>query len=254
MRKVITTLLIFAALILSSVSAFAADAKAAYEKGAMLYGKGEYRAAVEEYTKAAAAEKSTEIYYNLGNCYYRLSEYPEARLAWERALRLDPSYSDARYNLKIVVAKIKFSGAQPQSFISSWARDFVYSRNIADWTLYALISFALMLTCFLVYYFGGRLSLRKGAFAVCIIALIALVTTLTCSIVQTVNGDAPTDAIVLRAGDIRQSPSPHAKALQHILPGAKIRLTRDNSVKGWRQISLDGDQKGWIDASTIGLI
>ena len=91
MRKVITTLLIFAALILSSVSAFAADAKAAYEKGAMLYGKGEYRAAVEEYTKAAAAEKSSEIYYNLGNCYYRLSEYPEARLAWERALRLDPS-------------------------------------------------------------------------------------------------------------------------------------------------------------------
>lgn len=230
------------------------NAGAAYNKGIELYEKNEYRAAAAEFSKAAEDVKSPEIYYNLGNCYYRLNEYPQARLAWERALGIDPSYSDARYNLSIVVAKLKYSGAQPQSFIYSWAHHFVYSRNTASWTKYAFIAFVLMLVFFLVYYFGGRLTVRKAAFSLSALSALCFALSLTCSIVRTADGDKPTEAIVLSPGDVRQSPSPNSKTLTRIQPGAKIRLTDDGSVRGWRQIRLEGDQKGWISDSAIGLI
>ncbi len=233
---------------------YAASPRESYEKGCALYSKNEYRAAAKQFEEASQSIRSTDIQYNLGNCYYRLNDYPRARLAFERAVRIDPSNSDAKYNLRITAAKIKYAGAQPQSFISSWWHDLLHSRSIAQWTAYALVCFALMLACVLLYFFGNALWMRKGAFFAGLALVFVMAVSLICAGILTSQGDTPTEAIVLQQSDIRQSPSANSKNLQHILPGAKIRLITESSVKGWQQVSLGGGQKGWISTENIGLI
>lgn len=233
---------------------YAASPRECYEKGCALYSKNEYRDAAKQFEEASQSIRSTDIQYNLGNCYYRLNDYPHARLAYERAVSIDPSNSDAKYNLKITVAKIKYAGAQPQSFISSYAHDFLHSNSIARWAVYSLVGFALVLMCTLLYFFGNALWLRKGAFFGGLILTFVTALSLVCAGILTVQGGEPTEAIVLQQIHIRQSPSGNSKSLQQILPGAKIKITSESSVKGWKQVSLDGGQKGWIPTAAIGLI
>lgn len=239
---------------LFAVSIRAASPQESYENGCALYSKNEFRAAAKEFENAAKSIRSSDIQYNLGNCYYRLNDYPRARLAFERAVRIDPSNYDAKYNLKITAAKIKYAGAQPQSFISSWWHDLLHSRSIAQWTAYALVCFALTLACVLLYFFGNALWMRKGAFFGGLALVFVMAVSLICAGILTSQGDMPSEAIVLQQSDIRQSPSANSKTLRHILPGAKIRLITGSSVKGWQQVSLDGGQKGWISTESIGMI
>lgn len=249
---------IFAVILLAAFTAMQAGAArhvgGAYGNGLELYAKGEFRAAAAQIEKAAAEVRSSDIQYNLGNCYYRLNDYPRARLAYERAVRIDPSNSDAKYNLRIVVAKIKQSGATSISFISSWLRDFVRSLSVGSWGALALAAFALTLICALLYLFGSSLRLRKAAFALGLLMLFFTATCATCFHLQASEVDNPTEAIVITAADVRQSPSQNARVLTHILPGEKIRVAADSGVKGWRQITYAGGQKGWISTAEIGLI
>ena len=75
---------------------YAASPRECYEKGCALYSKNEYRDAAKQFEEASQSIRSTDIQYNLGNCYYRLNDYPHARLAYERAVSIDPSNSDAK--------------------------------------------------------------------------------------------------------------------------------------------------------------
>lgn len=230
-----------------------------YTNGCRLYSEGEYRAAEQEFKALAAETESSDIYYNLGNCYFRLNDYPRARWAYERAVRVNPSNVDVKYNLKLTIAKLKSAGVQPQSFISNWADSFVYSRSIAGWTILALALFAVILGCILTFMFAGRIWMRKGAFAVASVSLLFMVVAFVAAGVQTYKADRPSEAIVLQGGDVKQSPSVNSQAVTRVTPGEKVRLTDDSSSGGahvgaWRQVALGGGQKGWLLTSSIGVI
>ena len=81
---------------------FSSDNRAAFEKGNQLYREGSYRKAIDAYTGIVESGMvSSEVYYNLGNCYYKLAEIGRAVLSYERALRLAPGDEDVKANLAI---------------------------------------------------------------------------------------------------------------------------------------------------------
>ena len=72
------------------------------EVGDSAYANGDYQAAIDVYQAILADNSvSPEIFYNLGNAYYKTSEIGKAILNYERALLLDPSDSDIRFNLEL---------------------------------------------------------------------------------------------------------------------------------------------------------
>lgn len=235
-----------------------ADASARYANGCRLYSEGEYRAAEGEFRAAAAGAESSDIYYNLGNCYFRLNDYPHARWAYERAVRVNPSNADAKYNLRLTIAKLKSAGVQPQSFISSWAEKIVYSHGVAGWAVLALILFTVALGGLLVFLFAGRIWMRKGAFALAAVSLLLTAVAFAAAGVQTYKAGNPSEAIVLQGGEVKQSPSANSQAVTRVTPGEKVNLTNDASggedVGAWREVALGGGQKGWLPSSSIGVI
>lgn len=236
----------------------ASDAPARYANGCRLYSEGEYRAAVGEFKAAAAGVESSDIYYNLGNCYFRLNDYPHARWAYERAVRVSPSNADAKYNLRLTIAKLKSAGVQPQSFISSGFNTFVYSHGVAGWAVWALALFTIALVCVLAFLFAGRIWMRKGAFALAAVSILLMIVAFVAAGVQTYKAGRPSEAIVLQGGEVKQSPSANSRAVTRVTPGEKVNLTSNASdgvgVGGWREVALGGGQKGWIPSSSIGII
>jgi tetratricopeptide (TPR) repeat protein len=73
-----------------------------FEQGNEAYQSGNYLKAIEYYNQIIDnGYQTSEVYYNLGNAYYKLKNIPEAILNYERALKVDPSDEDSEFNLRI---------------------------------------------------------------------------------------------------------------------------------------------------------
>jgi Ca-activated chloride channel family protein len=81
-----------------------------YNRGVALYSLGRYADAREALLKATATQDRTlkgRSFYNLGNALYKLKKYKDAALAYQRALRQQPSHQAAKWNLELALRQIE---------------------------------------------------------------------------------------------------------------------------------------------------
>ena len=114
MRKISTA--IFAVLLFALFSAHFASAKPAsdldnaetlFAAGNEYYEQGAYVLAIDEYNKILeTGYESANVYYNLGNAYFKSGDSAQAVISYERAKRLNPGDSDLTSNYKFVRANI----------------------------------------------------------------------------------------------------------------------------------------------------
>jgi len=65
------------------------------------YAEGDHASALQLFDSVATVYSSTTLYYNLGNCHFKLGDIPRAILNYERALRLEPGAEDVQANLDL---------------------------------------------------------------------------------------------------------------------------------------------------------
>lgn len=143
------------------------------------YESEDYRSAVELYNNAAETEGvSSDLYYNLGNAYYRCGKISQSILAYERALRLDPTNTDARINLDFVNSRIVDKKGETGSFISNTIEKVANAMHSNTWAWIALVMFAVTIGCIAAYFFSGTIILKKlgffGGILVFILSLVAI--------------------------------------------------------------------------------
>ena len=116
---------------------------------------------------------SAEILYNLGNCYYRMGELGKAILSYERALRLDPTFDDARNNLEFVNSKIADRAGERGTFMGNALDSVANSAKSNTWSWLAFAFFVITLTGVVAYIFSSQVAVRKIGFFGGIVAFIA---------------------------------------------------------------------------------
>ena len=78
-----------------------------YENGMDSYRRGQYDLAIQEFESILSNNwDSPELYYNLGNAFYRSGNIAGAVWAFESCLKLSPTHQDAIYNLKLANLKV----------------------------------------------------------------------------------------------------------------------------------------------------
>lgn len=145
------------------------------ETAAAAYAKGDYQQAAECYTKLLKVGESAELYYNLGNCEYRLGNITQSIIAYERALRLNPGDSDTRYNLQFLRGKtIDKVVPVDEMFFVTWYHSLQNLMSIDAWAILAVSAFVLALILILAYLFGSNILLRKIGFFGALVGLLIL--------------------------------------------------------------------------------
>ena len=146
----------------SPLTSLAAATKAEADSA---YVRGEYQQAINDYEALLKQGASADLYYNLGNAYYRTENIPQAILNYERALLLSPGDRDIRFNLQIARSKT-FDKIVPESemFFVTWYRSLVSMMSVDGWARTALIALGLTIILLLVYLFSDKLWLRKVGF------------------------------------------------------------------------------------------
>lgn len=255
LRKVVTVVTLLLSLG-ASMNIQAKDLDSLWTAGVQAYTDGKFSDASAAWTSIEeSGQKSAKLYYNLGNAWFKQGNYPKAILNYERALRLDPSYSDDRYNLEFtsnfVQDKIE---PVPEFILKSVARKVCYVMGSNAWAVIFLVLLAAALVMGLLFLLGSSVGKRRAGFYCGIVLLLLSAGALSFSIWQKSDSVKTDTAIVMSpVSSVKSSPSSgSSKDLFVIHEGTKVTIL--DEVGTWRNISLADGRQGWIPASDIEII
>ena len=216
------------------------------------YSKGNYQQAIKDYEELLKAGESAEIYYNLGNAYYRTENITRAVLSYERALLLNPADDDIRFNLQMARSKtIDKITPESEMFFFTWYRSLVNLMTIDGWAHLAIASIILTLILALVYLFAGHLTLRKIGFYGGVLFLIIFLLSNLFAFQQKQMLMKRNGAIVTAPSvTIKKTPVTNSADQGVIHEGTRVDII-DDTMRDWKEIHLADGREGWIPATQI---
>jgi tetratricopeptide (TPR) repeat protein len=238
-----------------SVAGLSAQTDSLLVGGQAAYAKGDYAQAADFYKRAIAAHgESAEVYYNLGNAYYKANQIAPAILAYERALLIDPGDADIRFNLNMArqrtVDKIEPVG---EFFLSRWLGD-VQDMGAADsWAKLGLAAFLLMLACLAVFFFAKRrLPKQIGAYALLPLLVIVVMANVFAHDQKAKRLRHDAAIVFAPTVSVKSSPNESGTDLFVLHEGAKVAIK--SSLGDWREIRLADGNVGWMPAKDMEII
>ena len=220
------------------------------------YVEGRWADAVADYELISGMGlESAALYCNTGDAWFKDGNIPMAILFYERALKLDPSYSDARYNLELLNSTIQDRiDIVPEFILKVWAKDICYIMDSDAWAVWFLVFVALTLGLVLLFLLAPTAAGRRTGFFTGIVTLLFAVSSLSFSIWQRNDYMDADSAIVMRpVTSVKSSPSAEASKDLFILhEGTKVRIL--DTVGKWNNISLADGRQGWLPSDDLAVI
>ena len=217
----------------------------------------------EDFAKAAqiyqsllsANGGSAQLYFNLGNCYYRQDSIARAILCYERARLLDPSDDDVRFNLEMARSKTvdRVMPANDMFFVSLF-NSLVRSLTIHTWTWIAILCFILMLVAIAAYLFLPSLTGKKTGFAIAIIALLVCLFANIAANQQLHQMENRSNAVIMTPSVVvKSTPSASGTDLFILHEGTRVGIV-DDTMNEWMEIRMNDGKQGWIHRSEAEVI
>ena len=238
---------------LQQISSSLEDATKA--EGDSAYMKNDYASAIQIYEALLNRGEAADIYYNLGNSYYKAGDIAKAILNYERALLLQPGNGDIRANLEIARSKtVDKVEPVPEIFFVSWTKSLINSMSVDSWAVCGVVCFILLIVSLYLFIFSKQIVLKKAGF---ISGIVFLAVTILANVFANQQKDELTNrnsAIVINPSvTVRSTPSESGPSLFILHEGHKVGV-KDGSMKDWKEIRLEDGKVGWVPASAIEII
>jgi tetratricopeptide (TPR) repeat protein len=243
-----TIVLFFGLLVFGSVNATMPEdsAQVIMQEANKLYESSEYMLAIDLYKKIEADYRSPVLFYNIGNCYFKTGNLPEAIVYYERSLKYDPENQNTLANLqqvnKLITDDIQ---AMPQTAVSQWWYNFTRNKSINFWanlSIYFMIAgfLILLLTILRTPNFIRKFSMLIGS-------LLIIAGIFTFFLANTAKNNIENDnyAIIFTPKvDVMSEPKDDGSRLFVIHDGLKVDIISENNE--WYEIQLANGAIGWI--------
>ncbi len=224
-------------------------------KGNEAYSHGDYEAAADAYEVILATGlQSAELYYNLGNAYYRQEELGQAILNYERALRLNPHFRDARENLDLCYSKTE-DGIEslPQIFLVQWAQAIVNWFSPTGWLVAIIILFALLGALVVIFFVSSDYGWRKRSLFLSILVSLLLLLAVAFTIASHVKFNHHNRAIVTSPMIVVKS-SPEAHSIDKMILHEGTPVEIEETLGDWHKIHIANGNTGWVEQDDITII
>ena len=252
MRRIASALLL---LCLLAARAPGQSPEQLFQQGNMQYQQGKLAEARQIYEGLLVrGYVSGELYYNLGNAYYKSGDVARAILSFERALKLMPNDDDLRHNLQLanlmITDKIE---PTPRLFIWDYWDSIKQSMSLQGMTWLMYVFFVLTIGSIVVVvlsrtYRARRLAFTYGA-ANGLIFLFLLVV-----LGSRVSDLSARDRAIVTAGitTVKNSPDPKSSDAFVLHGGVKVQIT--DLLSGWIKIRLADGKVGWMESTAAEVI
>ena len=216
------------------------------------YKKGNYQQAIKDYEELLKKGPSVELYYNLGNAYYRTDNMTRAVLNYERALLLSPGDDDIRFNLQMARSKtIDKIAPKSEMFFVTWYKTLVNFTSVDGWARSAIVCLSLALVLALCYLFGGKPQVRKIGFFGAVVFIAVFILSNVFAYEQKQILTKRTGAVVTApSAPLKKTPVASSEHDAIIHEGSRVEII-DDTMKDWKQVELEDGREGWILSSQM---
>jgi tetratricopeptide (TPR) repeat protein len=237
------TMVLFA----GNLPAFADTPSQMFAQANALYMKGDFSGAVQGYEKILHdGFENGELYFNLGDAYYKTGNIPMAILNYERAQKFMPGDDDLQFNLALanlqIVDKID---VVPRLFIYRWIDDLfsLFSLHTLAWSLYGV--FLLTLSSFGYFLFASSAGMKRATLLGGMICSVILVMGIIMFSAQSYR-DAHSEYAIIMAdvANIKGAPDNSGNDVFVLHKGLKVQVV--DQVDRWLEIRLADGKVGWI--------
>lgn len=219
------------------------------------YKKGNYQQAIADYKMLLKEGDNADVYFNLGDAYYRTDSIAQAVIALERAALLNPGDQATRFNLSFVRSKTIDKIAEKDNMFFIAVYHWVVNRMGMDgWAVSSVVAVIAMLVLLLVYLFVSQLALRKIGFYGAIVMFVIFLSSMCFAWQQYDNITRKDRSIVISSVvNVKKTPSEKGSDAFIIHEGTRLKIT-DNSMKEWCGVMLDDGREGWMKRNQMEII
>ncbi len=246
---------LFFILLLSSMS----FAQTSEELASVAYRDGDYVKSIQLYEQVVAQgvhenRESADIYYNLGNAYFRNGETAKAILNYERALLLSPGDSDIRHNLRFARTRLEDRiDASDKFFLNNWLNEVRNLFHSNQWARVGIAFFIAFLISLAGYFFVRKIWVRKTGFYSAIVFLVLMFIANSFSFKQkNARLNRNTAIIMAASASVMTSPDADSQELFRLHEGTKIRIKKTD--RSWVEIEIANGSVGWTSKENIEAI
>ena len=252
----VLAILLLLALPLSQARAAESYPDSLWKAGVEAYTQGDFASALQDWEEVRSAGlMSRELYYNLGNAYFKNGEIAPAILWYERALKLDPSDADVRHTLEYARSLTQDRIEEvPEIIFEQWGHALCYLMPSNSWAVFGLVFLAAAVAMALLFLLGSTPGRRRVGFFVGIVCFILSLTGWDFAQWQMREARAQDRAIVMRTvSSVKSSPSAEsAKDLFILHEGTRVRVL--DNVGSYTNIELGDGRQGWLPTADIEVI
>ena len=226
-----------------------------FDEGNTLYNQGNYTEAIEKYTSIINnGSESAELYYNLGNAYYKINDIANSIFYFEKSLLLDPNNNETKNNLSfsqnMTIDRIE---NVPVNQVSKFISNFTNLYDYNTWFLISIIFEFLSLIVFSLYLFNKNSDTKKRNFSIGSIFLFCFIIFLILGINSKSEYEKNNPAILFdNRISFKSEPNERSEELFLLNEGTKVNVLE--KLNEWSLVELSNGSKGWILSSTFQTI
>jgi tetratricopeptide (TPR) repeat protein len=243
-------------LCLNSILGFGLSPSSLFKDANQAYQKGDFQKAANLYEQIIRDQgvSSKELHFNLGNTYFRLSDYPSAVLNYERALKGDPSDEDVLANLQITRSKLEDKiEPMPELFYKRWFKAITKVFSTDSWAWLFVIFFLGSAAFWILFIHGKSSGHKKAGFYGGISSLVIAVFLLVTAYSSWSNNYISQRAVVFAGSiSVKSAPVASGNGLFIIHAGATVNIT--DELGEWVRIRLDDGKEGWVILGDLEVI
>lgn len=242
-------------LMLAGSLSYSQEASIQFEQANQFYRAGQYEQAVQMYEQVTKnGFQSSELYYNLGNSYFKVNNIPASILNFERARKISPNDDDIDYNLRLanlrVIDKIE---PIPRLFFLNWWNSFVNLFSSDGWSYLGIFSLWGTLGAAASILVLRKYAFQRLLFGLTVLLLIVSALSLTCMFQRNqIETREDFGILFTQAVPVKSAPDNQSTDLFMLHEGVKVEFL--DSVGEWRKIRLADGKVGWLRAVDVRVI
>ena len=216
------------------------------------YRSNNFTQAIELYNQVEkTGYVAPELYYNLGNCYYRTNALGKAMLYYERALKLAPNDEDIIHNIEVARTQLNDDiEPLPAFFLFKWIRSLRDTFSSNTWAIFVLLLLWLGITCLVFRLLNKQIRWNKQAVIGGIICLLlSTIAFIFCSNKRSIEQNYPYAIVMAEKTDFRSAPDPQSQKVLDIHEGLKVQLI--DELSDWYKVRLMDGEQGWLRKESV---
>jgi len=228
------------------------EATSLFNQANKFYETGDYQQAAAVYEKIlAAGQANWQVYYNLGNAYYKQKRFGKAILNYERARRLNRDNEDIAFNSDLANLSVADRiAAMPRPLVVVWLDNAIHFFTIEAAATMMLIFWMLLFVGAVIWMLARREFLQRwGRRLVWVAGSPWLLFTLIFGMLAYERATVQEGIVLASRVVVRSSPADDATEMFILHEGVKVRLQENSG--GWQRIKLADGKVGWLEANSV---